>query len=224
MSQPRRAISSRNSFLRCGFNFSMGRSPCRRARKVARCKTARLHERNESARFDHPQQELRWRRALDGVAGGEVLERRCPDVDTYLIAIVDQSMHAGRFQQWQGNLQTIAIERAGELLRNNRADVRGRERFRGQRASRRATEVPARDEDVARTDLRWKFRIYGFEYESRHFLRRLEHDVRRRQRVGGNVVAELPATPLKNPARRQVPLPIRMTRRCLRRAALSRPA
>src|SRR3954470_733804 len=188
-------MSARNSFLRSGFSFSI----CPSNGKVAR-----FQQRDEPARLEHSEEELRRRRALEALAGREVLECRGPDVDAHLIAIVHERMHTRGFQQRQADLVTVAIERAGELLRDDRADAGRLERFGGQRTPRGAAEIAARDQQVSRPDLFWKTRIQRLEHEGRHFLRRFEHDVRGGQRIGGNVVAELPATPLKYPARRHV--------------------
>jgi hypothetical protein len=99
---------------------------------------------------------------LNGFSGGQVLERCGLDVDAHFIAVVDQGMHATCFQQRQADLQAIAIERAGELLGNDRADLRGRKGLRSQCASRGATEVTTRNQNVARPNLLRELRINGF--------------------------------------------------------------
>src|SRR5690606_7847993 len=156
-----------------------------------------LGEGDESARLEHPQQERRGRRrpALD--PRRLVAEQPLGDVDDEVIAVVHEVGRIRDLERRERDLEAVPIEGARERLRDDAADPGRLERLRGDRAPRRLPEVVPRDDDVARLHLDREARILVLEHVPHDLGHRLEHVARLHERVGRDVVAELPAPALE---------------------------
>ncbi len=97
---------------------------------------------------DHRQQVLRQWLGFKGLAGGQVLDRASQGIDADFVAGVDAS-GLGADQGRQAVVQRVAVEDAGEGLRQHGADAQHLQILRRLFPGRADTEVIAGDEDVA---------------------------------------------------------------------------
>src|SRR5262249_21165805 len=98
----------------------------------------------------------------------------------------------------QADFMSIAIESAGELIRNDHTDTRSLDGLGCDRPAGRTSKVAARYENISLLNLFRKLGIQRFENMFCHFLKSLPHHLRWRDFIGRNVVTELPAAALKD--------------------------